>query len=841
MSGPGVGFEYPSKSVSWCKRDLLLFAQSIGCKAEELHFLYELHPNFTPFPTYPLALSFKLDSSDVVDFYAAQKSVAIPGVPVFDPTRVVDGQRRIEFFKQLPTSSEGKKFESRTKVVGVYDKGRPGSVVETQTDIVDAANNEVYSRIHTSSFYVNQGNWGGPKDDSRPPLLYRLNGDYNPLHADPEPGKKMGFGGVIIHGLYSWNWAAHGLLQHLGGSDPANIKEYQARFASPVRGGDKLVASAWKTGQIKDGWEEIRFQVQIEGGKVVLSNGRALMKCVAAPQTNQMMASVTPHIGQRRSYDGALCYRKSKSATAASFIRPTRPADAPQTFLSALQLKYASDGPSDNGPVLPGKQIVVGGKVAEEVGFDKIRRKQAQLSELKIVILDGSCIVSGSPPTTDQDQTIRQTCPKVVELDLSRNLFTDFGTVVDICSELDSLHSLRVNGNRFQNVLEDDKLNGHHEAFKGVKELEMGETLLTWPEICHVASKFPSLTLLEIGTNQLSTLAPIPSAFSFTSTLVSLNLEFNELTSLEDIAALTRISTLRNLHLKGNLISSITSSSSKEVSDWQFIDALLDSFPGLTSVRFSHNPIYENPGLEDGAVPETDGTKKGTATSDEAFMLMAARLPSVRTLNFSNITTADRTNAEMYYLSRIARQLSTTPEAEEAQVLARHRRWAELCELYGEPVVSRQQDINPNFLEARLITVHFYLAELASSESEDNIASVGERIVQIPKSFDIYAVKGIAGRMFGLPPLKLRLVWETGEWDPVGGFDDDDCDSSEDEEIEAERERKQDDAATSIAGTSIAGKKGGRFVRREVELKDGPRQLGYRVDGLEAKIRVELR
>lgn len=135
---------------------------------------------------------------------------------------------------------------------------------------------------------------------------------------------------------------------------------------------------------------------------------------------------------------------KSKSATAASFIRPTRPADAPQTFLSALQLKYASDGPSDNGPVLPGKQIVVGGKVAEEVGFDKIRRKQAQLSELKIVILDGSCIVSGSPPTTDQDQTIRQTCPKVVELDLSRNLFTDFGTVVDICSELDSLHSLRV-------------------------------------------------------------------------------------------------------------------------------------------------------------------------------------------------------------------------------------------------------------------------------------------------------------------------------------------------------------------------------------------------------------
>lgn len=40
MSGPGVGFEYPSQEVSWLKRDVLLFANSIGCKADELHFLY---------------------------------------------------------------------------------------------------------------------------------------------------------------------------------------------------------------------------------------------------------------------------------------------------------------------------------------------------------------------------------------------------------------------------------------------------------------------------------------------------------------------------------------------------------------------------------------------------------------------------------------------------------------------------------------------------------------------------------------------------------------------------------------------------------------------------------
>ena len=89
----------------------------------------------------------------------------------------------------------------------------------------------------------------------------------------------MGFGGAIMHGLFSWNAACHGLLQMLGGSDPANLREFQARFAAPVKPGDKLVTEAWRTGNIKDGWEEVRFIVRVEGGKVVLSNGRAFMKC----------------------------------------------------------------------------------------------------------------------------------------------------------------------------------------------------------------------------------------------------------------------------------------------------------------------------------------------------------------------------------------------------------------------------------------------------------------------------------------------------------------------------------------------------------------------------------
>lgn len=211
-------------------------------------------------------------------------------------------------YKPLPTSSKGRKFEIRGKVVGVYDKGKSGTVMETQQDLVDAQSGELYTRAIGSAFFVGQGNWGGPKGpkgESFPPpegkqpdavyehqttaesaLLYRLNGDYNPLHADPEPGKMMGFGGAIMHGLYSWNTTAHALVKLLGGSDPTNIREFAARFASPVKPGDCLVTQIWKTGtKDSSGWEDVRFVTSIKGGKVCLSNGRAKMKVVGSRQS----------------------------------------------------------------------------------------------------------------------------------------------------------------------------------------------------------------------------------------------------------------------------------------------------------------------------------------------------------------------------------------------------------------------------------------------------------------------------------------------------------------------------------------------------------------------------
>lgn len=67
------------------------------------------------------------------------------------------------FLKPLPTSSEGRSFEVRSKVLGVFDKGKAGSVVETQQELVDKKTGEAYTRAVGSAFFVGQGNWGGPK------------------------------------------------------------------------------------------------------------------------------------------------------------------------------------------------------------------------------------------------------------------------------------------------------------------------------------------------------------------------------------------------------------------------------------------------------------------------------------------------------------------------------------------------------------------------------------------------------------------------------------------------------------------------------------------------------
>ena len=129
----------------------------------------------------------------------------------------------------------------------------------------------------------------------------------------------------------------------------------------------------------------------------------------------------------------------SSSPTSASFIAITRKADSDQSFVEAVRQKYATDITHLPLAVALDKAIVISGKTVEEVGFEKIKKQQSQLHELKIVLVDGYRINKAT-----SSQAIKDVCPKIVDLDLSRNLFEDYSEIIKICRELDKLKSLRL-------------------------------------------------------------------------------------------------------------------------------------------------------------------------------------------------------------------------------------------------------------------------------------------------------------------------------------------------------------------------------------------------------------
>ncbi|KAI9815883.1 MAG: hypothetical protein M1832_005193 [Thelocarpon impressellum] len=127
----------------------------------------------------------------------------------------------------------------------------------------------------------------------------------------------------------------------------------------------------------------------------------------------------------------------------------------PLSFLEGLRKKYASDeatSPGTHGSQRTEKPTEWGGKAVEEVGFDKIRQQQSMLNELRIVLLDGLCIAgaTAAPQREDEQRRIealrgvKEICPKIRELDLSRNLLERWDEVMDTCLQLDELNTLKV-------------------------------------------------------------------------------------------------------------------------------------------------------------------------------------------------------------------------------------------------------------------------------------------------------------------------------------------------------------------------------------------------------------
>ncbi|KAJ3283835.1 hypothetical protein HK104_010196 [Borealophlyctis nickersoniae] len=428
-----------------------------------------------------------------------------------------------------------------------------------------------------------------------------------------------------------------------------------------------------------------------------------------------------PKRGKHSGEKDGVQYFTTTVPNAGSFIRPSKKVRFARGFLQALLEKYVGSDMVEDMVRLGGAKVEV-----EMVGWDKIGKKQAQLANLKEVGLAGLTVGFVGA----QAGEVRRTCPSIVDLDLSRNLFGSWADAAEICRELPRLESLRLSYNRFE-ALSQDQGKALEGAFTSVRAATLFGTLLNWDDVKAVEPYFPVLDELHLGFNQLTSLGSGDSFVSGFACLKVLNLEQNSISAWAQIARLAHLPNLDTLFLNNNNITSIDTPppngfrklrymnlSSNQINDWTSVHNL-NSFPSLTDLRFKFNPILSS------------------VTPKDVHYTLIARLGTLKSVNGSEISAKIRLDAELFYLSRCAESRSTAPTR--AEFLHLHPRFPALVSLHGEPSVA-PASITSTALKDRLLT-------LSLSCPSKNKTGLQKRL---PPNMTVRTVKATVGRLFGV-------------------------------------------------------------------------------------------
>lgn len=255
-----MAYQFPEIRHTLSKRDTAFYALSCGMGADpmnekQLDFV-DFHRTMKIMPSMPVILGYP-------GMFAADPATGINAV------KVVHGEQNVTIHRPLPAEGE---IIGRNRIVGLVDKGvDKGALLFTERTIHDAQG-QLLATAGATVFLRGDGGFGGPagpiptpralpttKPDlvidlpTRPEqaLYYRLNGDENPLHADPGFAARAGFPRPILHGLATMGVICHALLAGLADYDPRKIAGMALRFSAPVFPGETITTEIWHDGSFR--------------------------------------------------------------------------------------------------------------------------------------------------------------------------------------------------------------------------------------------------------------------------------------------------------------------------------------------------------------------------------------------------------------------------------------------------------------------------------------------------------------------------------------------------------------------------------------------------------------
>lgn len=278
MALKNVGQKY-----SWTDREVMLYAYGIGMGADpmdqkELSFVNEGY--YTP------------RELKVVPTYASVAAWGASAGPIdVNRVMVVDGERDITFHRPLPVAAN---ITADSSILGVFDKGKDKGAVILRKTVLKNEKGEDLATLIASQFARGDGGFGGPSEGQPEPhpipkrapdmsvdistrpdqaLIYRLCGDRNPLHSDPEFAKKAGFDRPILHGMCTYGLSCRAVLQTYADYDPLAFRQHAVRFSAPVFPGETVSFDLWKDGSVisLEGRVKSRNVTVIRNGKTVLA------------------------------------------------------------------------------------------------------------------------------------------------------------------------------------------------------------------------------------------------------------------------------------------------------------------------------------------------------------------------------------------------------------------------------------------------------------------------------------------------------------------------------------------------------------------------------------------